>query len=157
VTKKQDGQRCNREGCKNFAVSPSAGCRNHGPEFAQQRAMWGKRRHPRFATAAAPDGKTFDKARIPTVPAIIDKLLEIEQGIADGTIDAKDATPRIQALKGAREALHIERWSQEKKQEREDKKRFAWEEANRDRPPEAEAESAEEKPSILPPWMRPTQ
>lgn len=114
--------------------------------------MYGKRRHKRFSKASL-DGQTFDKAKIPTIAGLIDKFLEIEAGVSAGTIEPPAANARVAALKEARQALHIER-------EREDKYRFAWEQAQR-RQGEGQDESSgserEQPVSIAPPWMQPKQ
>lgn len=135
-------------------------CSNHDPAEAQRRKDAGRIRHPRFAKAAV-DGHTFEKAKVPTIPHIVDRAMGIAASVESGRLDPREAQAAIAALRLAWQALEATR-------EREDRKRFAWEQEEaarraRDRSTDAPApgEGSSEngggdgKEPAVPPWMRP--
>ena len=137
-------------------------CANHDPAEAERRKEAGRVRHPRFAKAVV-DGHTFEKAKVPTIPHIVDRAMGIAASVESRRLDPREAQAAIAALRLAWQALEANR-------EREDRRKFAWEqqEASR-RAREASGEStpdasdgssengggdAQESPAA-PPWMRP--
>ena len=126
-------------------------CSNHDPEQAERRRLAGKTRHKRFARAVLLDGMKFDRAKAPTIPHVLDRVLEVTDAVKGGTLDHRIGAVVLAGLRLVRDTLYDER-------ERDDRLKFAWEQqrdAREQKASEPEGSSPEDASSgDVPPWMQ---
>ena|ERR1700761_2664695 len=92
-----------------LAARHGAFCWRHDPAQADHRRAVGRIRHTRFVASIG--GQEFDRAKVPTVARLVDRILDLERALATCTdiVKAKIIDLRLKALLAARDTLWGER------------------------------------------------